>query len=148
MADPNLHPQRPDLDSRERIHMFVDAFYRRMLQDPELAPIFLEVAEIDLDRHLPLIRAYWEKLLLGEKGYKRHTMNIHRDLDAERRLRRRDFERWLALFQLTVDSLFAGPHADRAKQTAQRIATNMHAALNPDTPAQDIQPADEIGPRL
>ena len=72
--------KKPDLDSREQIDSFVDRFYARLLQDERLAPIFVDVAEIDLAVHLPHIKAYWCKLLLGEQGYRRHTMNIHRQL--------------------------------------------------------------------
>ena len=73
---------RPDLDSAEHIAAFVDAFYERVLADPQLAPIFLDTAGVDLAQHLPHIRAYWEKLILGREGYRRHTMNIHRALHA------------------------------------------------------------------
>lgn len=135
---------RPDLDSSQRIREFVDAFYYRMLRDPVLAPIFLDVAAIELEKHLPLIRAYWEKLLLGEKNYRRNTMDIHRRLAARRTLDRRDFERWLGLFHAVLDRRYAGPHADRAKLIAGRIATNMHNALNPASPVERIQPVEPV----
>ena len=41
---------------------------------------------LDLAVHLPHIKDYWCKLLLGEKGYRRHTMNIHRQLHGKQRL--------------------------------------------------------------
>lgn len=120
----------PDLDDREKIAVFIDAFYAKVLQDERLSPIFLDVAEIDLEVHLPLIRSYWAKLLLGEKNYKRHTMNIHRALHAKQGLRPEDFERWLTLFRGTVDEMYSGPGADRAKQVAGHIAANMEAAMS------------------
>ncbi len=120
---------RPDLDSREQIERFVDIFYQRLLADEQLAPIFLDVAAIDLSVHLPHIKDYWSKLLLGEKAYSRHTMNIHRQLHGRRALLSADFERWLELFVATVDGDFAGPHAERAKQVATAIAANMRKSL-------------------
>lgn len=123
--------QAGDLDSREKIAWLVDTFYARVLQDERLAPIFLDVAQIDLDVHLPLIRSYWEKLLLGDNSYQRHTMNIHRALHARRGLQRQDFERWLSLFGATVDELYCGPQAQRAQQLASHIAANMEAAMCP-----------------
>jgi hemoglobin len=119
----------PDLDSREAIAALVDAFYARLLQDPRLAPIFLDVAAIDLQHHLPLIRSYWEKLLLGDRRYQRHTMNIHRAVNARQAFQPEDFERWLALFCANVDQLYVGPKARRAKQLAGQIAANMQVAL-------------------
>lgn len=120
---------RPDLDTRENIERFVDCFYARLLQDEQLAPIFLEVAEIDLAVHLPHIKDYWCKLLLSEKNYKRHTMNIHRQLHAKRPLQPDDFKRWLAYFVGAVDDNFAGPKADQAKRVAASIAANMGKSL-------------------
>jgi hemoglobin len=119
----------PDLDSRENIERFVDLFYQRMLADEQLAPIFVDVAEIDLAVHLPHIKDYWCKLLLGEKGYQRHTMNIHRQLHGKRPLASDDFERWLAFFKATVDDHFAGERAERAKRVAASIAANMQKSL-------------------
>ncbi len=119
----------PDLDSRERIEQFVQCFYRRMLRDEALAPIFLDVAAIDLQVHLPRIVDYWCKLLLGQRGYKRHTMNIHREVHRRRAFRRGDFERWLQLFTETLDERFAGPGAERARRVATSIAANMERGL-------------------
>jgi hemoglobin len=120
---------KPDLDSRENIQGFVDCFYQRLLADDQLAPIFVDVAEIDLAVHLPHIKDYWCKLLLGEKGYQRHTMNIHRQLHGKRPLQKEDFQRWLVFFVATVDAGFAGERAERAKQVATSIAANMEKSL-------------------
>jgi hemoglobin len=121
---------KPDLDCRENIESFVDRFYQRILADRQLAPIFLDVAEIDLDVHLPHIKDYWCKLLLGEKNYRRHTMNIHRQLHSKRMLHKQDFDRWLATFVGTVDDNFAGERAERSKVIAQTIADNMRKGLD------------------
>ena len=116
---------KPDMDSRANVECFVDHFYESMLGDEVLSPIFLDVAAIDLSVHLPHIKDYWCKLLLGEKGYKRHTMNIHRALHGKRELRGEDFERWLALFTRTADTHFAGNKTEQAKRVAASIAANM-----------------------
>lgn len=128
-ADSKTGLDKPDLDSRLRIKQFVDSFYGQMLRDSELAPIFLDVAEVDLSLHLPLICSYWEKLLLGDKAYSRHTMNIHREVHAKRPLSAQDFERWLSLFVRSVDSLFVGSQAERAKRVAGQIAANMQKSV-------------------
>ena len=122
-------PVPQDLDSRKRIERFVELFYERMLEDDQLAPIFVDVAEVDLSQHLPHIKNYWSKLLLGDPSYQRHTMNIHRQLHSKRALKSSDFVRWLATFVATVDSNFAGTNADRAKRVAHTIAENMQKGL-------------------
>lgn len=126
MAD---SPQKPDLDSRENIELFVERFYQRILADAQLAPIFLDIAAVDLEVHLPHIEDYWCKLLLGEKRYRRHTMDIHRQLHGKQPLQAGDFQRWLALFNATLDHGFAGERTERARQVAAAIAGNMEASL-------------------
>ncbi len=120
---------KPDLDSRENISGFVDLFYERLMADAQLAPIFVDVAEIDLAVHLPHIKDYWCKLLLGETGYQRHTMNIHRQLHSKRALQADDFQRWLAFFMTTIEAHFSGPQSERAVQVATSIAANMERSL-------------------
>lgn len=118
-----------DIKTREDIEHFVKLFYARLLEDEQLAAIFIEVAKVDLDKHLPLISDYWEKLLLGATSYKRHTMNIHRAVHSKRELTAKDFERWLGHFHCAMDDQFRGPRADRAKHIAAQIAANMQSAM-------------------
>lgn len=120
-----------DLDTPSNIERFVNAFYVQVLRDPELAPIFLDVAKIDLDKHLPLICRYWEKLLLGNPSYQRHTMDIHRAVHKQQPFTDEHFSRWLRLFVATCDSLCSGPFAEKAKRTATRIAGNMARNVTP-----------------
>lgn len=114
-----------DLTTPEDIRQFLDTFYGRLLADPVLAPIFLDVAGIDLRTHLGHIQAYWEKLLLGRDDYQRHTMNIHRALHGKQALTVADFDRWLDFFSRSMDDCFQGPTAERAKRVARHIADNM-----------------------
>lgn len=118
-----------DIVNRVDIEQFVTAFYARLLKDEVLASIFIDTANIDLDVHLPHIVDYWAKLLLGANDYKRHTMNIHRALHSKRSLAPDDFKRWFAHFENSIDALFCGPIAERAKNIAQQIAINMAKAL-------------------
>ena len=118
-----------DLDSKENIALFVELFYGKMLKDPVLAPIFLDVANIDIREHFGHIRAYWEKLLLGEEDYQRHTMNIHRALHSKRPLTNADFQRWLDFFTATINENFSGPYADKARKIAHHIAECMNIRI-------------------
>lgn len=122
-----------DLDSPEQIARFVDAFYATLLRDKKLAPIFLDVAQVNLEKHKPLICQYWEKLLLGNDDYQRHTMNIHRAVHQKQNLQADDFDAWLVYFIATVDESFMGPKAERAKKVAAAIAANMQKSFTADT---------------
>lgn len=120
---------KPDIDSPEHIRQFIDLFYARVLKDDILAPIFIDVAGIDLEQHLHFIRRYWEKLLLGDDRYHRHTMNIHRRLNKKFPLSERAFKRWVELFVSTAEANFAGPQCQRAIRVATQIAANMQKSL-------------------
>lgn len=126
------HSQREarDLNSPEAVSELVDAFYARVLADPTLAPMFTEVAAVDLDHHLPTIKAFWRKMLLGRPDYDRNMVARHAAVHARMPLTRRHFDRWLALFTRTVDERFAGPGADRARTLAVRIAANLERNLD------------------
>lgn len=126
-----MHSAQPDLDSRPRIELFVDLFYQRLLADEQLSPLFLDVARVDLEQHLPHIKDYWCKLLLGESGYRRHTMQIHRQLHGRRSLTTADFQRWLGHFHATLDENFQGPYTEKARRIAIAIAANMEKGLPP-----------------
>lgn len=120
---------KPDLDSKANIAVFLQCFYDKLLNDPLLAPIFLDVAGIDIRIHLGHIQAYWEKLLLGADDYQRHTMNIHRALHDKRTLTEAEFDRWLNFYTTTVNENFSGAQAEKAKRIAGHIAGNMKTRI-------------------
>ncbi|MEE2730910.1 MAG: group III truncated hemoglobin [Pseudomonadota bacterium] len=139
----NSAGMKPDLDSPQAIRDFVARFYNRLLADAELASIFVEVAGIDLPQHLPRIEAFWCKLLLGEIGYNRHMMNVHREIHLQRPFTAHHFQRWLAHFETTLDAFYAGPYSERARNVARSIATNLEEALlNPAEFSQRTRPIE------
>lgn len=118
-----------DLDAPEAIDALVERFYARVLRDPLLAPLFTEVAGINLHEHLPRIKAYWYKMLLGAPGYRRSMMAKHRAVDARRRFEACHYERWLLLFEEALDEGARGPVTERARGLARRIVGNMRRNL-------------------
>lgn len=115
----------PDLDSPVHIDEFVDRFYARVLVDPLLAPVFLDTAKIDIAVHLPHIKAYWRKMLLGDRDYQRHMMRLHRELDRRQPLGEAHYQRWLELFEDSLQKHYSGPVSERALALARRVAGNM-----------------------
>jgi hemoglobin len=65
---------------------------------------------------------FWEFLLLQGKNYQGNPIQKHFELHAKHPITAEHFDRWLHLFQTTVDALFAGPVADDAKFRAMVIA--------------------------
>ncbi len=124
-----------DLDSEENICTFVDAFYSKVLADEVLKPIFIDGAKINLRTHKAIIVSYWKKLLLGDKSYNRHTMNIHRAVHKDSPFTEEAFKRWLYLFIQTAEENCRGPFSQRAVNIASSIAKNMQGSLlNPHNP--------------
>ena len=118
-----------DITSREDCERLVRAFYGRALTDPVIGFIFVDVAKLDLDAHVPRIASFWETILLGAQSYGGGAFRPHAMINAQVRLRAGHFERWLWLWRTTVDELFAGERAELAKTHADRVARAFHARL-------------------
>jgi hemoglobin len=118
-----------DITSRSDIERLVDTFYEGVRTDDLLAPIFNEVARVEWGTHLPRMYAFWESVLFGVAGFKGNPLAAHIQLGQQTPLTAREFERWLAHFHRTVDGLFTGPMAARAKRSAEHIAATMQHHL-------------------
>ncbi|HWK25671.1 MAG TPA: group III truncated hemoglobin [Solirubrobacter sp.] len=118
-----------DIETRADVERLVHAFYARALEDPIIGFIFTDVAHLDLDTHVPVITSFWETILLGAQTYRGGAFRPHAELHLQVPLRSAHFERWLVLWQETVDAQFAGPHAELAKAHALRVARAFHGRL-------------------
>jgi hemoglobin len=110
-----------DIESRADCERLVRAFYRQALQDPIIGFIFVDVARLDLEAHVPRIASFWETILLGARSYGGGAFRPHAELHMQVRLREGHFTQWLNLWSRTVDELFAGARAELAKAHAHRV---------------------------
>jgi hemoglobin len=115
-------PALPDLDSRAQIHDLVVRFYREVVFDDLLGPVFDEVAEVDWAVHIPKLIDYWCRVLLGHPGYDGFMLGAHQRVHEKEPLRDVLFDRWLRLFEESVDQGWRGLIADQAKAHAVRMA--------------------------
>jgi hemoglobin len=118
-----------DIESRADCERLVRAFYKRALDDPIIGWIFVDVAKLDLEAHVPVIASFWETILLGAQSYRGGAFRPHAALHAQAGLRAGHFKRWLALWHSTVDELFAGERAELAKVHAQRVGQAFQSRL-------------------
>ena len=72
---------------------------------------------------------FWETVLFRTGAYRRNALQVHVALHARHPLTGEHFARWLELWDGTVDALYAGPIAERAKLQAARIAGSMERRL-------------------
>lgn len=142
-------PERTgDLDTRSAIHDLVVAFYREIVFDDVLAPVFVEVAETDWGVHIPRLVDYWCTILLGERGYNGALLEAHREVDRRAPFRAEHFDRWLRLWVAAVDARWRGPRAEQAKShaaaTAALISRRLRGLDHDPRPAVHDEPG---GPR-
>jgi len=130
-------PPSRDITDREDIAGLVTAFYQRAFTDDTLGPIFLDIAQMDLPAHLPVMCDFWETVLLRAGLYHRNALAPHLDLNTKIELTPVHFTRWLNLWTATVDERHTGERAELAKVQATRIAASLSRRLR-------RQPATEL----
>ncbi len=130
-----------DIESRSDCERLVRAFYRRALADPVIGWIFVDVAKLDVEAHVPQIASFWETILLGARSYSGGAFRPHAALHARVPLRAGHFERWLWLWRSTVDDLFAGERAELAKAHAERVAHAFRSRLEAISPPRPVSSA-------
>lgn len=120
---------RVDITDRDDIIELLRDFYDRAFRDELLGPVFIEVARMDLDEHLPVIADFWETVLLRTGSYRRNALAPHQRLHARARLTAAHFAQWLKLWQAAVDDRHAGPKAELAKLQGSRMAGAMRRRI-------------------
>ena len=123
-------PDLRDIETTEDIEFLVDTFYEQVLRDPVIGFFFTEIAQINLDTHLPKMYRFWSALVLGLPTYRDNAFLPHAALAAQHPIEAKHFARWLKLFFGTIDDHFEGPKAELAKKRGQHIATAMSGKLS------------------
>ncbi len=107
-----------DIQSKDDIKILVDTFYKDVLDDELLAPVFSEHLKGKWKEHHEKLYGFWETVLLRVPSYYGRPQNMHAKMD----IGRDHFDHWLHVWQATVDKLFAGEVAERAKYRGQTMA--------------------------
>ena len=118
-----------DIETRAECERLVRTFYGRALNDPIIGFIFVDVAKLDLEAHVPRITSFWETILLGARSYGGARSARTREIHVQVPLRRAHFEQWLNLWQSTrPTSSSRAERAELAKAHAVRVAAAFHPA--------------------
>lgn len=120
---------KQDISNRTDIDELLRAFYDRLLADHSINYIFNDVMKVDMKAHLPVIGDFWETILLDANTYRKNVMRLHLDMNNQTPLLKHHFATWLHHFNSTVDEMFEGPIAFRAKERALSIATMMQVKI-------------------
>lgn len=149
MPADTTHPPTGDLDRRAAVHDLVVRFYREIVFDDLLGPVFDEVAEVDWAVHIPVLVDYWSRVLLGEQDYRGSLLAAHRHVHEIEPFRLDHVDRWYALWVRSIDEGWRGPNADRAKRHAARVAASLARQLvgrdwAPAAAPEDLRQAQEL----
>ena len=111
-----------DIKTKEDITLFVHSFYDDVLKDELIGPFF---RNLNFEHHMPKMIHFWSFVLLDEAGYKTDVTQKH----LRMKISEEHFDRWIALFNATIDSLFTGEKAELAKQRAFVIRWTVEAKM-------------------
>ncbi len=114
-----------DIENRDDIILLVNTFYDKVKPDETIGHFFNRVVNVDWEKHLPVMYHFWENIIFHTGGYSGNPMKQHVDLHQKSPMKKEHFNRWIQLFNETVDELFEGVKAEQAKQRALSIATVM-----------------------
>lgn len=112
---------KADIATEADVAVLVNTFYGKVRADRLLGPIFESIIKDNWAPHLNKMVDFWSTILLYTKKYKDDPMPKHRKLPVEQE----HFDRWLFLFNQTIDELFAGEIAENARLRAESIAKIM-----------------------
>ena len=114
-----------DIENRKDIEDLVNEFYAKVLKDDKIGYFFNEIAHIDWKKHFPIMYNFWETILFDTMKYKGNPMTKHIVLSKKEPMTSEHFERWLLLWNQTVNENFKGERASEAIKRAKMIADLM-----------------------
>jgi hemoglobin len=116
-----------DISGLTDIQTLVDEFYYAVREDDLLSPVFASrIADEAWPAHLKRMYAFWNAILFSEKGFEGNPMVKHLTLP----IGEEHFDRWLSLFNATINRHFSGPKADEARKRAASIAQLMNFKIS------------------
>jgi hemoglobin len=113
---------RKVIENQDDIERMVRSFYEQVLKDELLAPHF---EGLDFERHFPRMIDFWAFILLEKTGFTGNVFDKHRHLN----IGQEDFDRWLSIFRQTVDELFEGVVAEKAKSQAALLSYTFYQKM-------------------
>jgi len=121
-----------DITNLKDIHLLVDTFYAKVRKDQTIGLFFNERLEGRWEAHHKKLYRFWHTVLLRRPDYFGNPVPMHFNMQ----LKKEHFDHWLEVWCSTVDELFEGTIAERAKFRGKTIAKAFYSK---------IRKADESG---
>jgi hemoglobin len=123
-------PRFRDLDDAGEVAELVTRFYRQIAQDDRFHQYFDVLARIDWDAHTRDLTEFWMGVLLTERDRDPGAvLDAHRWLHEASAFDAELFDRWLEIFDTTLDEGWSGPATERARRRAHGYAWAMAKRL-------------------
>ena len=122
---------KTDILSRNDIYFVIADFYKKLVKDKTMVPLFKDIVEQDqLEPHIDIINDFWEDLLFQTYKYKNNTMQKHLDFHQKMSFTKKHFDLWLQYLSSTIDANFRGINSENMKTRALSIANVMQVKMN------------------
>lgn len=126
---------KKDIADKDDVKKLVDRFYQKVVADDQIGFIFKNTLESRLQAHMPTMYGFWDSVLFSTGEYRGNLMLVHIALHKKQNLTTDHFNRWIQLWNQSIDELYAGDIADLAKQKAmsmkQLMLYKIKASENP-----------------
>jgi len=113
---------KKDIANKADIEILINSFYDKVKTDDTIGFIFNQIIGNDWSHHLPVMYHFWNMVLFSQPGYGGNPTRTHVDLDKKIQLQKEHFDRWLLLWNETIDSLYEGEIANEAKNRGMLMA--------------------------
>lgn len=117
------------ITNRDDVSLLVHTFYDKIRQHELLGPIFNgHISEEQWPAHLSKLTDFWESNLFGVRTFRGSPSKAHVnvDINLNHTISQNHFAQWLQLWFETINELFEGELADRAKEMARRMSTGQY----------------------
>jgi hemoglobin len=134
-------PRARDITTTNDVGVLVRRFYIAAIPDPLLGPVF-ETFGVDWAEHIPKLTRYWISVLVSGEPQARNTVAAHAPVQRAAPFGDAHVARWVELWEETVDELFVGPTAERAKARARQVGHALRAVAARQQEGPPDGPAD------
>lgn len=120
------------IDNREDVSLLVHSFYAKIRKHEILGPIFnASIPDDHWSEHLEKLTDFWESNLFGIAKFRGNPPAAHQRVDVKEghTITQTHFGLWLQLWYQTLDQLFEGEIAARAKDRARLMSTGLFLAI-------------------
>jgi len=110
----------------------VNTFYTKVREDILLGPMFNgHIPENEWPKHLIKLTDFWETNLFGIPKFRGNPSKKHIEVDVNLgyTIDQTHFGKWLQLWLESIDEMYEGLYATKAKQFARKMATGQFMTI-------------------